>query len=43
LAAPLEQDREPWTNLAIHSYYLNERAVKTCVREMEFRLAGRTL
>lgn len=32
---PLEQDREPWADLAIHSYYLKERALKTCVREME--------
>lgn len=39
LDPPLEHDREPWASLVIHSYYLNERAVKTCVREMTERLS----
>jgi len=38
---PLEGDREPWTDLAIHSYYLRERALKQVVLEMKARLRDR--
>jgi hypothetical protein len=39
-AAPLEHDREPGVDIAIHSFYLNERQVKDCVRQMK-ELLGR--
>jgi hypothetical protein len=35
LDSPLEHDREPWADLAIHSHYLNEPSLKTCAREMK--------
>ena len=35
---PLEVDRDPWTDLAIHSHYLRERVVKRAVDEIKEQL-----
>ena len=37
---PLERDRPPWTQLAIHSYYAQEPVLKRWVRELKGALAS---
>lgn len=37
---PLERDREPWADLAVHSDYLRERALKDCVQGLKSELEG---
>lgn len=39
-APPLERDREPFTALAVHSYYLNEQRLKAVVEALKDDLAG---
>ncbi len=36
---PLERDREPGADLAVHSHYLNEPELKQCVRTLRSRLS----
>lgn len=40
-AAPLEHDRPPWTQLAVHSYYLQEPELKRWVRDVRVALDQR--
>lgn len=39
-SAPLEHDREPWIEIAAHSHYLREQALKAYVRTARRELVG---